>query len=260
MSIEKSIELYELMINNLEKSAFGYNQVQVYKKIIELIKDCSTPLEANKKLKSSDYYLAPSIALMKDRFEAFKKANLEIEMGEIAKIYKDKIAEIDSNPNAAYETGYEQKANGIWAKHVNKLHAFSDIYASYIYFLVADDEDHELNHRGLAHAFEKLSSLNGDFLELSKNKKFRDIIPINDKAYDNFIKNAPSYINSPPDFNQVDNKEVEMIFKKLNENKSKLEEIGKNYLNEVKTFGAIAVSPDDENGQYDYIDILEGDL
>ena len=248
------------MINNLKNSGFGDNQIQVYKEIIEFIKDCPTPIEANKKLKSSDYYLAPTIALMKDRFETFIKANLKIEMEEIAKVYEDKIKEINTNPNATYETGYEQKANGLWAKHEAKLNAFSNIYIAYISFVASDDEDYKLAHRDLVDSFEILKSVNGDFLELSNNKKFREIIAINDEAYNDFIKNSINYINSPPDFNQVDNKEIDAIYKKLNENKSKLEEIGKNYLNNVKSSGAIARPPDDENHDYDYIDILEVDL
>ena len=260
MSAKKNIELYEIMINNLEKSGFGDNQVQVYKGIIDFIKDCPSTLEANKKLKSSKYYLAPSIAFMKDRFETFKKANLKIEMEEIAKVYADKIAEIDSNPNSAYETVYEQKVNGVWTKHENKIHAFADIYKSYLSFSVADDEDYKLTYQNLIQSYEKLNSLNGNFLELSKDKKFRDLIPINDKTYSDFIKNVQIYINSPPDFNQVDNKEINQIYNKLKENKSKLEDIGKNYFNKLKTSGAISISPNDGDGKYEYIDILEVDL
>jgi len=260
MSIEKSIELYEIMIKNLEKSGFGDEQVQVYKEIIEFTKDCPTAIEANKKLKSSKYYLAPTIALMKDRFETFKKANLAIEMEEIAKVYDDKIKEIETNPNTTYETGYEQKANGLWAKHEDKLYAFSNIYKSYITFLASDDEDYQLAHKDLVNTFQNLISVNGDFLELSNDKKFRDILPINDKDYNDFIKNTPIYIKSPPDFNQVDDKEINRVYEKLKENKSKLEEIGKNYLNKVKASGAISTSPNDENGKYNYIDISEVDL
>lgn len=246
MSIEKSIELYSIIINNLEKSNFGNNQVQIYKEIIEFISDCSTVSDANKKLKSSDYYIAPRIAFMKDQFETFKKANLEIEMPEIAKIYEDKVKEIVLDNDTAYETGHEHKANGIWTKHVNKIYAFLEIYKNYCYFIVADDEDYKLYHKYLINAFEKLNSLNADFLELSKDKKFRYMIPVNDQAYDNFIKNSQIYINSPPDFIHIDKNEFKIAWKNLKENKSKIKKIGETYFNVQKRSGAISISPKNE--------------
>ncbi|MCL2116479.1 MAG: hypothetical protein FWH29_09680 [Methanobrevibacter sp.] len=260
MSAKKNIELYEIMINNLEKSGFGDNQVQVYKEIIDFIKDCPSSLDAYKKLKSSDYSIAPNIALIKDKLETLKKANLEIQMEEIAKVYADKIEEIDSNPNSTYETTYEEKANEIWREHENKLYGFVAIYNAYLSLIIVDEEDYQFAHLNLINAFKTLNSLNDNFLDLSKNKRFRDIIPINDKAYFDFIKNAQIYKNSPPDLNQVDKNEIELAFKNIKENKSKLEKIAKDYLNQQKASGAISTSPKDKKGKYEYIEILEVDL
>lgn len=108
--IDQAIELYKLMAKRCLDSGFAPYQGQVYTEMSDFMSDCTSAEEAMMKIKNSKYYLAPSVALMKDKLTALKNAALSHSMPIVADIYQHKLNEIDQNPAAIYETGYEKDA------------------------------------------------------------------------------------------------------------------------------------------------------
>ncbi|MDO5329284.1 MAG: hypothetical protein Q4E88_04210 [Coriobacteriia bacterium] len=169
MNISQAIELYKLLASRCENACENH-QAKVYLQIADFISDCSSVEESMNKIKNSDYYLAPSNALNEDKAEAHKRAAVENKIPELAEIYKEKAP------------GYEQKALNIKNSYLNDMQIFTDIYRSYLSYLITDKPTY------LDEISASKASLKTPFEKLAKNPIFRRLIPVNDAGYENFIK------------------------------------------------------------------------
>lgn len=227
LSLEKSIELYKLMAERCKSSKFCQNQAQIYSEMIEFISDCEDINDAMGKIRNSKYYLAPSVALMKDKLEAWKCAAIDNEMHELKEIYSKKINEINNDEQEIYTTGYEQTAQNIKNNYLNTMQAFADIFPSYVAYLCSGEETHKSDILKFTNIFTKPSN---NFAELSKINSFRNLIPVDDKAYERFVIDISKLINNEniQTFEAISNFDVEDNWEEISNCKEQIIDFGKN--------------------------------
>ncbi len=262
--IDKAIRLYTMMAHRCEKCGFAPRQATVYREMIELMRGCETAHEASAKIKQSKYFLAPSAALMQDRLAAQALASLEIGMPDVAEVYQKKIAEIDDDVGAMYETGYEQTAQSLKIRYVQTWEAFADIYRCYVN-LACIRADNELviadTMKDLHAAVARLAKPSTDFTQLAANAVFRRLIPANDEGYARFVEAVPRLLAHGPSYEAGQrhiNESYEQIKAWLTDANSaviqQMEATGQRMRDKLRKARAIAVPPNSKAGQYRFIE------
>jgi len=197
--INKAINLYTLMYERCKENGFCEKQAEIYKEITKFISPCQNAYEAMDKIKNSKYYLAPSVAITKDRLIALKKAAYENNMPEIVEIYNAKLAKIDNDLNEIYDTSYEITINNIKSEYLKTIESFIQLYLSYIRLISTPSNDKieiEDTYKDIKENINNLSKPSSSFKEVCKNSFFRNLIPCNDTAYKSFVDNISSIINN----------------------------------------------------------------
>lgn len=191
------------MAERFEKSGYAPHQTQIYREMVQFLGGCETAAEATLKLKESKYSLALGAALVQDKLAALAKAALENDMPEAAVVYQDKIAEIDADVTAMYETGYEQTAKNIKIQYIQTYEAFADVFDCYLTLsgsVAGDEVVIQGALRDLNEALSRLVKPSADFTELAVLPRFRKLIPANDVGYSNFVRAVPLLQAKGPDF------------------------------------------------------------
>ena len=258
--IEKAINLYNMMAARCERTGYSPRQARVYREIAEFMKDCETADEAAVKIRNSKYFLAPSAALLQDKLAALEKASRESDMPDVADVYKKKIEEIDADPAAMYETGYDATVKNLKKAYFDTYNAFIGIFIAYFKlscYSVSDDAGINSAIDSLKTNFAALSKPSSDFAQLAAMKKFRELLPITDAGYARFVKEAPILAANGPDY-EAEKKAIEEELKELKTmlaaEKNAVAEAGKANAKKMKQSQAITVSPDYQTGSYTYIE------
>lgn len=214
------------MAKRCESSVFSANQAKIYSEMVEFISACESVEDSMQKIKNSPYYLGPSVALMKDKLEAWKTAALDNDMPELAYVYSQKIDAINADEQEIYVTGYEQTAQNIKSDYLNTMQAFANIFVSYVTYLCSQDQTHKNDILNLSQNFKRPSS---NFRELANIEKFRLLIPLNDAAYQKFVADVSSILsgNEISTFKNDDDADIEDDWSDISAYKDKIIEAGK---------------------------------
>lgn len=258
--IKRSIDLYNMMATRFEKSGRAPNQAKIYREIADFMADCETAEEAAVKIKNSHYYLAPSVAIIKDKLMIFSGVAKDNQLDDLALVYDKKLAEIEEDPGQIYEAGYERTAQNIKIKYSETIDAFCHIYEVYLILscdTAGDNEDKKSYINEISSSLSKLSTPSSDFGRLANISKFRELIPANDQGYDKFVQSIINLTNF--DYIHAEeltdiNSESELAWDDLNTVKDLITLNGAEYLDTIKKSRVTVVSPEDENGTYKFID------
>lgn len=259
LDIKQSITLYNMMADRLEKSGKAPSQASVYREMVDFISECSTVEEAAKKIKNSKYFLAPSAALVKDKLTVLRDVAEESQLIDLVKVYDSKLAEIDEDVQNIYEAGYERTAQNIKIKYSETLEAFCHLYEVYVILScdsAGDNEEKQSYINEIHDSLSKLSTPTSDFIQLTKNPKFRELIPATDQGYGKFVAaisdlSAFDFFHSK-ELDDID-READAAWEEISSAKDMIKENGRNVLGNIKKSRVTVVSPKDENGHYEYI-------
>lgn len=256
--IDKALKLYTMMADRCEKNGFSPHQAKVYREMVEFMRGCETAEEASVKIKNSKYYLAPGAAVLQDNLSAMEKACREINMPEAADVYKKKIEEIDADPKAMYETGYERTAGNIKTQYMETYNAFMIIYVIYMESRCRNIMSYRRSIvEMLNEEFKKLSRPSSDFTVLAKLPKFRELIPANDLGYARFTEAIPKLAANEPDYTE-NRRWLDDTFKQMKEiikpEREAIRETGKGNIARTMQSAAIAVPGDSKTSVYTYTD------
>ena len=191
--IEKSIELYKLMAERCKANGFSPHQARVYEEMTEFISGFGSIEEATAGIKNSEYYLAPTEALVRDKIEAKMKAAEEKDMPDVVEVYKKKLAAIDADQGEMYTAGFETTAQNIRNEYILTLQAFGEIFRAYISYKIDGAETYlnEINYN-----LEQLKRPSSDFAVLSEIPTFRELALCNDEGYAEFVAEMKRIIAS----------------------------------------------------------------
>ena len=259
-NIKQALELYTLMAQRCEKGGVAKNQARVYREMIEYMKGCNTVEEAQEKIKNSDYYLAPSIALVQDKIVTLMEAAKENHMDDVVKIYEKKLVEIEKDRSAIYEAGYLVTAQNAKIKYVETYTAFSNIYNAYLRLrCCVSNDDVEIHDalESLRQGFNDLEAPSHDFIVLSQLKQFRSLIQCDDKAYKHFIEEALVLRDVGIDYQDeldIVMREAKEAWEAVNTSKDDIIKVGKENSVLVKKGRIIVIAPKDKDGTYTFID------
>lgn len=258
--VEKSIALYTAMAERCEKTGLSSHQAAIYREMTDFIKDCATVEEVAAKIKKSKYFLAPSVALMLDRFEAHKKAAQEEDMPEIAEVYRKKTEEIAADPGAMYVTGYEATVRNYKIKYAQTVDAFVKIYRCYMIYMNVPATDKFRRGDALKDMKEALGNLilpSDDFFALAKLPKFRKLVPANDFGYEKFVQSVPKIVDGQmerSDESEIEQQQAKAEWEEVSRNKAQILEAGKKNLSRVRRAKVTVIAPDNADGHYRYVD------
>ncbi len=258
--VQKAVALYTAMAERCEKNGLSSRQAAVYREMVDFIKDCESAEEMSAKIKKSKYFLAPSVALMQDRFAAQKKAAEEEEMPEIAEVYRKKMEEIEADTAAMYVTGYEVTVRNYKIKYARTIDAFVKIYRSYMIYMNVPATDKFRRGDALKDMKEAMTNLtlpSDDFLTLSKLPKFRKLVPANDFGYEKFVQSVPKILNGQmerSDESEVEQQRAKAEWEEVSRNKAQILEAGKRNLPRVRRAKVTVIAPDSAEGHYRYVD------
>lgn len=256
--IDKALKLYGMMADRFEKSGLAPRQARVYREMAEFMQDCETAAEAAEKIKNSEFFLAPSAALLQDKLAALERASRENGMPDVADVYRQKIEEIDAAVEAMYETGYEMTARNLKSPYIQTYEAFSNIYDCYVTLSCCSADDAvtiKSAMQDLRESLGKLARPLSDFAGLAALPKFRDLIPATDAGYNRFVEAVPRLSAEGPDF-AAEKRHVQEEFEKaaasLSSEKEAVMEAGRANREKVRRSQVLVIAPDSKSGAYSY--------
>jgi len=259
-TMEQVLTLYQHMADRCEKSGVAPNQARVYHEMIAFMRDCETVDEAMAKIKDSEYYLAPSVALIEDKIEALCKVAKENEMDEVVKVYEKKLEEIKKDASAIYDSTFYTTAHNLKTRYIQTKEAFCKIYEHYVRscICVANDEL-EMNSviKDMKEAFQKFDLPSKDFLTLSKLKNFRELVTTSDSEYAKFVETA--ILIKEKGFEYKDElqkltEEAKASWDEVKALKEEIKKVGKHNASLSRWANVIVVAPDGPQREYSYID------
>lgn len=238
--LNKSTELYQLIAKRCKDSTFSEYQYKIYNEIIDLIKNCNSLEESANKIKNSKFYLAPSVALMQDKISAWKKAAIETNMDEVANVYEEKLKAIEKDNSEIYSAGYEQTAQNLKAEYINTMQAFANIFPSFISYMCTKENTHLEDIKKFNN---QLSKPSNDFISLSHIEKFRNLIPVNDAFYQDYVKKIVEILSDKniDDVNQ--HNDIEQEWQNVVLNKNKIIECARLFSDDVNYEKVTAIAP-----------------
>ena len=256
--IEKSLKLYGMMADRLEKSGHAPRQARVYREMVEFMRDCETAAEAAEKIKNSPYFLAPGAALLQDKLGALERGARENDMDDVAEVYRKKIGEIDDDVQAMYVTGYEMTARNLKIPYIQTWEAFSTIYDCYVTLSccsAADKVAIKSALQDLREALGKLTKPSADFAVLAALPRFRRLIAATDEGYRRFVEAVPRLAAQGADFSAEERQIGEDLRKtsaSLPAENQAVKEAGRDSYGRVRRAQVLVLAPDSKDGRYTY--------
>jgi hypothetical protein len=255
-----------MMASRLEASGYAPYQVEVYREMLDIMADCSNE-EATEKFRNPPYYTAPALAKLKDSILAHQKAAEQIGLPEAAAVYQAQLEKLEREGMDAYnDAGYLAKAQQLRNDHFKLLELFSKIYQNYLIVVLSRTNsdvgkikinNNRLPYQELQDSFQALKAAGGDFYSLANDKRFREAVPCGDDEYEEYLRALPAVLASLPK-SYRDTPEFQSEFAQYWAaaealDPEKLRGVNEKF-SEMNQMGAcVAVSPDDENGKYTYI-------
>ncbi len=262
-TMEKSRLLYERMAKRMEESDKEIHQAKVYREILEMMKDYDDLEIFMTELESSSLYLAPSYAIVKDKCEAYRLAAIENEMMDVAKIYEDKLIELEENPVAVMEPGFYSKAGYLKGKYLEKMQDFVKLYMAYYQLKIAKAGSEgtyieELNtYVNKLSSYSGLGKFDGDFAQVSRLKEYRALIPATDEGYDKFIEETEKFLITSPNYTEeskIASHRTQEAWEEINKNKAEIIlSLEENTIAKTKYALEIYLPPKDTAGSYSYV-------
>ena len=267
--LEKAIKLYEMMAARHAKTGWSQAQAAVYTEIAEFMRTkCATIEEATEKLSKPPLSIAPTVALMKDKINAYIRAAEDDKVRGVAEMLREKLAELDRDPNSVYDSAYFLTAQNLYTKYYAPIEAFKDIYKRYIelesnstYTSYMSNKTSKFDKGFLPFqmAFEQFEHYESDLAECSRRPEFREVIHVSDAAYERFVRDAVRYRANPSEadpipYYQDAEKRVAAVWE--NFTKEPIEEALKLRGEKSKDGACMMVAPPDGHGDYEYTEIV----
>lgn len=258
---DRAVTLYQMMAKRCADSGFSPYQAQVYRELADFIAECTSLEEATEKLKASPYYLAPGAALMKDKLSALERAAEEMQMPDVAQIYRNKREKIEADINDMYIAGYERDALNAKYRYMQKYEAFCAVFNAYIKLKCCcyDEKEASQHREELRTALTQLSSYT-EFEKAAAEPLIRYAIALNDEAYAVFVKEAPSLCASQCKADDAQyNNELEKAWEHIKQRKSELCNFGEECLSQIVGAECVVIPPKTADGCYTYTNERTGD-
>ena len=258
--MEQVLTLYQEMAERCEKSGVAPNQARVYREMIAFMKDCKTVDESMLKIRNSEYYLAPSIALVEDKITALCLVAKENDMDEVVKVYEEKLEEIKRDASAIYDSAFYTTAHNFKIRYAQTKNAFCKTYEIYVRACIcAANDTVEIKSivKDMGEAFLQFDLPSSDFVALSKIKSFRELIKTSDSEYANFIEKAVNIKEKGIEYNdelQGIGDEAKVSWEEVKAAKEEIKAVGNHNASLSRWANAVVVSPDNPQGKYSYIE------
>ncbi len=261
-TMEKSRVLYEMMAERMENESREKYQAAIYREILDMMKKYDDVEAFAADLQKSPLYLAPSQALVKDKCAAYKEAATERKMVDVAKIYEDKINELEEKPENYVDPSFYISANKLKEKYLEKMDDFKNIYTNYYSIKMCQSGSEDEYEKDLREAFDSIEKNNGlgyydgDFVAVSNLKEFRNMIDISDEAYNKFVEEANSFRENSPRHDEEFKKsaiDVEKEFEAIVNKKSEVMAAGEKTMKKMKYALEIYEPPKNKDGKYEYV-------
>ena len=259
-TMEQVLTLYQHMADRCEESGVSPNQARVYYETIAFMRNCETVDEAMAKIKDSEYYLAPSVALVEDKIEALCKVAKENEMDEVVKVYEKKLEEIKKDASAIYDSTFYTTAHNFKTRYIQTKEAFCKIYEHYMRSCICSANDEvEINSviKDMKETFQNFDLPSKDFLTLSELKSFRELITISDSEYAKFVETAILIREKGFEYKnelQKVTEEVKAAWDEVRALKDEIKQTGKHNASLSRWANVVVVAPDYPQKEYSYID------
>ena len=258
--IEKSVELYELIIARLEDSGVAPNQLAYYRECLDLIRTCSTAEEAEVAMRNSPLYTAGGQALMLDKFIAFAKAMEYCGYDEAAKIYRDKFEEVKDNYASAWDTSYNQKVLDLLVQYTERKSLFMDVILAPVNYMGAgelpsDSGTRKMDNERLKENFAKIREKGWDFFEMAGDPYLRELVPLSDEAYAAYIRKIAEIAQKGTMAPDEDGAEYSRIKEFVSSHKDELRDAARRTL--AKKAVVMAVPNESAPYKHEFIDRVE---
>lgn len=257
--IEKSLELYELFYKRTSNCKFSPNQAQYYKECLELFRECETAEEATVKMKNSPLYTKGGQAVSLDKLYAQQKAAEELDYHELAEIYKNQYDKVKEDYNNAWNTAYTGKVSSFLMKIENLKSSFYEIFNDYVTLKTNSSKEtrYKFSFKNLGEKYKTIENNGETFKGLSEQERYRRLIHINDKGYQEFIDFVEKFMSTGELEDNITNVDVSSEWNNIKKHKAEITSIGQREFSKLKRVSCISVPPKDTKGTYTYIDFEE---
>ncbi len=263
--LEKSILLYTKMANRLETEKRQKHLAKAYRQILDMMKTYTDIEKFMLDLEKSPLYYATAIAMIKDKCEALLEGALQNKMDDVAKVYSDRLSALEEtsiDPMSIYsDSGFYNTAVSLKAKYLNKMQAFQNIFTVYTELNCALPGTEGTYHKDLLRHFQDFESytglgyFDGSFEKVAKLQEYRQMIPVDNNAYEKFIKEALIFRQAPPNYSnecaEIAQKEKEELSELL-AFQCDITTFGKAIKKRIKYATEVYLPPLDKNGSYTY--------
>lgn len=256
-NLEKSLELYRLMIERMEKSGHAPHQVEYFKESVEFMKTCKTGDEAMAKMRKSHLYTAGGDAFVLDDVLNRKWAAEENKEEELIELYSNRYEELKNNPKLVMDYNntidFTRKVQDLEVKIARRRDNFIQVCQGYfeMNMEIQGSEDYEKALAKLQGGYGKMEADGKPFFEAASEDKFRNLIFIPDEGYKIFLKEVEAIMASPK-VKQSEDTDIEVEWEALKAIKEEIKEIGKRELKKYRRGCCFCESPKDANGKYTY--------
>lgn len=253
---ERLAEFYRLIAARCEKSGLAPHQAQVNRELAALAPQAESAEDMQEKMKAGGYYEKPGQAVYLDKMAVLAKAAEDNGHPELAKIYRERYAEVQADYAKAFVTGYEQKVSAFNIRQNNILNAFYDIFLYWISWMTEDTYTRNSGKTAssIKECCEKLKKLETSFAATAADPYYRKHIELDDKHYAAFAAAIPGIISAGPDQVAQDTleKEFARVWAIVGSKKSEIQAIGKREEAKSKRSVWMVIPPKDAAGEYEF--------
>lgn len=255
--LKKSLELYKLMSERMEKSSHAPHQVDYFKECIEFMKTCKTGDEAMTKMRKSHLYTAGGDAFALDDVLNRKWAAEKNKEEELAALYSNRYEAIKNNPKVVMDynatINLTREVQDLEIKISRRRDNFVQVCQGYFEMKMQTEgsEDYKKALAKLQGGYGKMEADGKPFFEATSEEKFRNLLFIPDEGYKIFVKDVEQIIANP-NFNQSEKMDVEDQWEELKSMKEEIKQIGERELKKYRRGCCFCESPKDANGKYTY--------
>ncbi len=261
-SLKKSLELYALMLERLEKSGHAPHQVEYYKECIAFMETCTTGEEAREKMRRSHLYTGGGDALALDDVLNRKWAAEKREAPELVDVFSARYEEVKATPTIVFNTSNVMKHNRKVQEAEMRLQrrrdAFFQVFQGYLEATVEiyGTEEYEKGQIKLKGGIDKLEQLNKPFQEAATEGVFRNLLYVSDEGYRVFVDAVEGFMagNGLP-HSQGPSEDAQ--WEEVKAMKSQIMAVGRGELSRNKAGICFCESPKDATGKYEYSHFVE---
>lgn len=255
--LKKSLELYILMLERLEKSGHSPNQVDYFKESIAFMKTCKTGDEARAKMQKSHLYTAGGNAFALDDILNRKWAAEKNKEEDLIALYSNRYEELKNNPKVVMDynntIAFTNKVQDLEIKIARKRDNFIQVCQGYFEMKIKaeESEDYQKALAKLQGGYEKMEADGKPFFEAASEEKFRNLIFFPDNGYNIFVKDVEQLI-AHPQVTLSEKLDTEDQWEELKAIKDEIKHVGERELKKYRRGCCFCESPKDSNGKYTY--------